>query len=249
MRGQNKIIMSKLTKHKEECFTIENFLSQEECDAILYYLKELVETNILEWNQISFYDSYAMGFWEEDPTGICEKAGLPKNYFHSVLKEKIKKTCEQHLNKNLAEVSYHAQKWEEGAYASFHSDNSDEHGNPSEFERSKYAAFIYLNDNFHGGHLNFKNYDISIKPKTGKIAIFAGGYKNEHEVTKVHGGTRYTIGSFWDNSDAVYTEEQILQREEKLKKTRMEQDITYKEWEDQKKLGLIPDYVGKYGEK
>jgi hypothetical protein len=35
-------------------------------------------------------------------------------------------------------------------------DNSNEDGSPSEFERSKYAAFIYLNDDFSGGYLNFK---------------------------------------------------------------------------------------------
>lgn len=238
----------KITKHKEECFTIENFLSQQECDAIINYVEWLYSNNILEWNQISFYDSFAMGFWEEDPTGGCEYFGLSKNYFHGVLKEKIKKACEMVLEKELSEVSYHAQKWTDGAYASFHSDNSDEEGNPSEFERSKYAAFIYLNENFEGGYLNFKNHDVHIGPKTGMIAIFAGGYTNEHEVTKVHGGTRYTVGSFWDNADSIYTEEQIKEREERLKKTRAEQDVTYEQWKREKEMGIQPTYIGKYGE-
>lgn len=238
-----------ITKHKEECFTIENFLTEKECNSIIQYVEWLAEKNILKWNQISFYDSYAMGFWEEDPTGGCEIFGLPANYFHGVLKEKIKNACEDVLKKQLAEVSYHAQKWIEGSYASFHSDNSDENGNPSEFERSKYAAFIYLNENFDGGHLNFKNYDISIKPKTGTIAIFSGGYKNEHEVTKVHNGIRFTIGSFWDNADSFYTEYQIKEREERLKKTRAMQDKVYKQWKKEKELGIEQDYIGKYGEK
>jgi Rps23 Pro-64 3,4-dihydroxylase Tpa1-like proline 4-hydroxylase len=240
--------MCHITKHKEECFTIEHFLTEEECKAIISYTEWLASNNILEWNQISFYDSFAMGFWEEDPTGGCELFGLPKNYFHGVLKQKIKDACENALGKDLAEVSYHAQKWKDGAYASFHSDNSDEHGNPSEFERSKYAAFIYLNEDFKGGNLNFKHHDVNIKPKAGMLAVFAGGYTNEHEVTKVHGGTRYTVGSFWDNADAVYTEEQIKEREERLKKTRAEQDLTYQQWAKQKELGITQDYVGKYGE-
>jgi hypothetical protein len=149
----------------------------------------------------------------------------------------------------VAEVSYHAQKWLPGAYASFHSDNSDEDGNPTEFERSKYAAFIYLNDDFSGGYLNFKHHDVKIMPKAGMIAIFAGGHTNEHEVTKVHDATRYTIGSFWDKANITYTEEQIKEREERLKKTRAEQDEMYKKWEEEKKMGIIQDYTGKYGEK
>jgi hypothetical protein len=235
-----------ISKYKDDCFTIDEFLTKNECDSIIAYLEYLVENNILEWNQISFYDSFAMGFWPYDPT--LEYFGLPQNYFHDILKEKIKKACEYVLENELSEVSYHAQKWTDGAFATFHSDNSDEHGNPSEFERSKYAAFIYLNEDFEGGFLNFRDHDITVVPKIGRIAIFAGGYKNEHEVTKVHGGTRYTIGSFWDNADSVYTDEQVLERENKLKKTRSEQDITYAKWQKEKEMGIIPDYIGKNGE-
>jgi Rps23 Pro-64 3,4-dihydroxylase Tpa1-like proline 4-hydroxylase len=237
---------SYVTMHKEQCFTVDNFLSESECKSIIAYLEWLSDSKTLEWNQISFYDSFAMGFWPSDPN--LERFGLPANYFNENLKKRIKDISENVLSTELSEVSYHAQKWTDGAYASFHSDNSDEDGNPTEFERSKFAVFIYLNDNFDGGFLNFKNYDINIKPSTGKIAIFAGGHGNEHEVTKVHGGTRYTIGSFWDKADATYSEERLREREERLKKTREEQDATYKEWQRQKELGIKQDYIGKYGE-
>jgi len=236
-----------VTMHKEECFTVDSFLSESECKSIIAYLEWLVDNKILEWNQISFYDSFAMGFWPYDPN--LELFGLPSNYFNDVLKKRIKDLAENVLGKDLSEVSYHAQKWTDGAYASFHSDNSDEDGNPTEFESSKYAAFIYLNNDFEGGYLNFKNYDINIKPSTGKIAIFAGGHTNEHEVTKVHGGTRYTIGSFWDTADSVYSEERLKERAERLKKTREEQDRTYEAWQKEKEMGITQDYIGKYGEK
>lgn len=239
----------KIKKYKENCFSIENFITNEECDSIINYVEWLSSSNILEWNQISFYDSYAMGFWEEDPTGGCEKFNLPKDYFHGILKKKIKEMGELLLERELSEVSYHAQKWLPGAFASFHSDNSNEDGTPSEFERSKYAAFIYLNDNFEGGYLNFKHHDIKIYPKKGMLAFFAGGHTDEHEVTKVHNNTRFTVGSFWDNADSKYTEEQVKEREEKLKKTRSEQKLQYEEWENYKKIGIVPEYTGKYGEK
>lgn len=234
--------MNGLIKYKEDAFSLENFLDPEECKKIISYLEFLVSNKILEWNQISFYESYAMGFWEEDPNLML--FGLPKDYFNN-LKQKIKNLAEKLLGFELSEVSYHAQKWTEGAFASFHSDNTDENGNYTAFERSKFAVFIYLNEDFTGGYLNFKNYDIHIKPKTGMIAVFSGTFGNEHEVTMVKSGTRYTIGSFWDKADSVYTDEQKEAWAAELKVTRAEQDEMYKQWAEERKRGLFPSYKGK----
>lgn len=238
----------KINQHGDQCFSVEGFLSEKECESIINYLDWVSSNNILEWNQISFYGSLAMGFWEEDPTGACDMFGLPKNYFHGIVKPKIKDMGELLLQKKLDEVSYHAQKWVPGAFAAFHSDNSNEDGTPSEFERSKYAAFIYLNDNFSGGYLNFKNHDIQIHPKQGLLVFFAGGHNDEHEVTKVHGGTRYTVGSFWDLDGLSYTEDQVKEREKKLAKTRSEQEVTYQNWKAMQEIGIEPGYIGKNGE-
>jgi hypothetical protein len=245
--------MNNFIKHKEDCFTLENFLTEKECEKIISYLEYHVKTGKDKWNQISFYDSYAVGFWgsqfeEGHPEYWKDKNlklfGLEEDYFLK-LKQKIKNISEEALGIELKEVSYHAQKWLEGAFASFHSDNSDEYGNYTAFERSKYAVFIYLNDNFEGGYLNFEKYDIQIKPKTGLIAIFAGGHNNEHEVTKVIGNTRYTIGSFWDDASCEYTEERKKQWEQELSAVRAGQEVTYKKWAEDKERGIIPGYRGK----
>jgi hypothetical protein len=232
----------KITKYKEDVFHVSDVVTPEEANKIIQYLEFLAESNLLKWNQISFYDSYAMGFWELDPK--LAMFDLPADYF-SRLNARIKDACEKVLEKDLSEVSYHAQKWIEGAFASFHSDNSDEEGNPTAFERSKYAAFMYLNDDFTGGILNFENYDISIKPEVGMLAVFAGGHGNEHEVTQVKSGTRYTIGSFWDNADSVYTDEQRKKWADELAEVRKAQDEEYKLWAKDKENGFIPEYKGK----
>lgn len=234
--------MNNITQHKEDTFSIENFLPEDECKKIINYLEFLASSYKLQWNQISFYESYAMGFWQIDPDLL--KFGLPADYFAN-LKEKIKKQSEVVLNTELSEISYHAQKWSEGAFASFHSDNTDEHGNPTAFVRSRFAAFLYLNDDFTGGKLNWKNYDITVTPKTGMIAIFDGGFGNEHEVTTVKTGTRYTIGSFWDRADSVYTEEQKQAWADELKVVRASQEDMYKEWKEDRDNGIIPTYKGK----
>lgn len=245
--------MNHFTKHKEECFTLENFLTEEECKKIIRYLEFLANSGINQWNQISFYESYAMGYWgtqypPDDPRygkdDNLKLFGLEPDYFFK-LKDKIKAVSEEALGIELSEVSYHAQKWTEGAFASWHSDNSDEDGNPTAFERSKYAVFLYLNEDFEGGKLNFLHHDVTISPKVGLIAIFNGGHTNEHEVTKVLSGTRYTIGSFWDRADSVYTDEQRARWAEELSKVRSEQDELYKVWAEDRERGIIPDYKGK----
>ena len=90
--------------------------------------------------------------------------------------------------------------------------------------------FIYLNDDFEGGHLKFKDGSIDIKPEIGLAAFFAGGHQREHMVTTVKGGIRYTIGSFWDDASCVYSEEQKQSWADELKQVRAEQEELYKKW-------------------
>lgn len=234
-----------IKEYKSDVFSVSDVISKEDSEKVIKYLEFLAEANILKWNQISFYDSYAMGFWDSDERLLA--FGLPSDFFNT-FKKKMKEVSEKAIGTELSEVSYHAQKWIEGAFASFHSDNSDEDGNPTAFERSKYAAFVYLNDDFTGGKLNFKHHEISIQPETGMLAVFAGGHGNEHEVTKVKSGTRYTIGSFWDRADSVYSEEQKKAWADELAEVRKVQEEEYKIWEENKKNGIIADYVGKNGE-
>lgn len=233
--------MGKITKLKDDAFIVEDLVTEEEAKKIINYLEYLAGEDILKWNQISFYESWAMGFWAFDPKLV--QFGLPIDYF-AKLKERIHKASEEVLGRDLVEVSYHAQKWETGAYASFHSDNSKD-GKPTAFEKSKYASFLYLNDEFEGGLLNFEHHPITIKPKVGLLAVFDGGAGNEHEVTVVESGVRYTVGSFWDKAESVYTEERLKEMADELSGTRKEQDVLYDQWNSDKEKGIINTPTGR----
>jgi hypothetical protein len=226
-----------ITRHKDNIFTVDNFLTEKESKAIVDYLDMLVQMGYLDWNQISFYGSLAMGYWPSDNNLLA--FGLPADYFDQ-LKERIKKATEKCIGTDLTEVSYHAQKWIEGAFADYHSDNSDEHGNPTAFEKSKYATFIYLNDNFEGGLLKFKSLDYPIQPKVGMLAAFDGGADNMHAVTTVKNGERYTVGSFWDRADSVYDDDKKQKWEDELSEVRAEQKIMYEKWELDREKGIVP---------
>jgi hypothetical protein len=68
------------------------------------------------------------------------------------------------------------------------------------------ASFnVYINDNFNGGILEFKNKDYVIKPEVGMLVNIPLYKEFEHRVTKVTNGNRHTIyGRCWDSSNGKY---------------------------------------------
>jgi hypothetical protein len=65
------------------------------------------------------------------------------------------------------------------------------------FEHRVFASILYLNDNYSGGETYYPQYDISVKPSSGKLAIHPGDTNHIHGVSKIEGGMRYTIAAFW----------------------------------------------------
>jgi hypothetical protein len=93
---------------KDDVFVVDGLITEEECQKIIAYFDAITDAGHLKWNQISFYGSLAMGYWPWDDNLLL--FGLPKDYF-SILKEKVKLAGETCFNKELSEVSYHAQRF------------------------------------------------------------------------------------------------------------------------------------------
>lgn len=233
----NKIKLAK------DIFVYENFLTPEECSAAINVLNKQKESNKIEWMPISFYESYS-SVLPQDGDPELKEFGLPDNFFSEIKKRIIDTVAEVSNNpsEKIVQIGYHTQKWEPGAYARPHSDNTDMDGGESPFERSRYASFLYLNDDFEGGELRFIKQDISIKPKVGMLATFSGSFHNIHEVTIVKSGVRYTIGSFWDDKEeSDYPEETRIKWAEQMKEIREHQEIQRSEWQDLLKKGYKID--------
>lgn len=229
-----------VTRLAKDIIIDENFLSKEDCKKVIDVLELQATNKKLQWTPISFYESYSSNLPKDSDSEIKE-CGLSENFFANLRKRIIENVALiDNLNpSSIVEIGYHTQKWEVGAYARAHSDNTDEEGNPSAFERSRYAGFVYLNEDFEGGVLNFVKSGISIKPKTGMLAVFSGGFENMHEVTMITKGTRYTLGSFWDDrEESAYPEELRNKWKEELKLIRESQEIEKKEWQDLLKDGF-----------
>lgn len=224
----------------------ENFISAEDSQKIINVLDKVAANGTMTWMPISFYESYS-SVLPQDGDPEIEEEGLDSDIFSKIKSGIIEAVASVHdLDpKTVVQIGYHTQKWEPGAYARLHSDNTDEHGNSGAFTRSRYAAFLYLNDNFSGGLLKFPKNEIEITPKVGMLAVFDGGFNNMHEVTLIESGVRYTIGSFWDDREEdAYPQEVRDAWAEEMKKIREGQEIERKEWQDLLKEGYKLDANG-----
>jgi hypothetical protein len=235
-----------MIRKTEDIVVYENFLTKEESEKVIKVLDKSAEVGTLSWTPISFYESYS-SVLPQDNDPILEEFGLNPTFF-SDLKNKIINAVASVHNldpKVISQVGYHTQKWEPGAYARKHSDNTDEHGNTGPFERSRYAAFLYLNEDFDGGVLMFPDQDLSIVPQTGLLAAFDGGFNNMHEVSLITKGVRYTIGSFWDDrEESDYPQEIRDEWALEMKKIRDAQKVEKEEWQELIKKGYKIDKNG-----
>ena len=225
----------------------ENFLSDEDCQKMINALDAQADNGKISWMPISFYESYSSVLPQDNDQEIID-AGLAPTIFSDIENAMPQAIASVHdLDpKTISKIGYHTQKWEPGAYARVHSDNTDEQGNSGAFTRSRYAGFLYLNNNFEGGLLRFPDQDIEIQPKTGMLAVFDGGFNNMHEVTMITSGVRYTIGSFWDDREEdAYPEELRAQWKEEMQKIRDAQKVEKEEWQKLLKDGYKLDINGK----
>ena len=218
---------------KEDIIFYDNFISEEDAEKLMLFFEDPDQP----WSMSAFFESYAMSIMPEDP--ILERYGLPRDYL-GTLASRMHKAVEAAHERQLKSVSSHAQKWQVGAFAPFHSDNTDMEGNASAWERSKLVCLLYVNDDYTGGELNFRDHDIMLKPKARQLVTFPGGIKNVHEVKIVEGTTRHTIGAFWDYIESEYSEERMKEWQDEIDKVREQQAEMQADWREQLAAGSHP---------
>jgi hypothetical protein len=224
----------------------ENFLSKEECQKMIKALDAQAKNEKISWMPISFYESYSSVLPQDNDQEVID-AGLSPTIFSDIENKMPEAIASVHdLDpKIICKIGYHTQKWEPGAYARVHSDNTDAEGNSGAFTRSRYAGFLYLNDDFKGGILKFPDQNIEIKPQVGMLAVFDGGFSNMHEVSLIESGVRYTIGSFWDDrEEEAYPQELRDAWAAEMKETRANQEIERARWQKLLKQGWKLDADG-----
>jgi len=173
----------KLIQHSEKVWTIENFLSAEEC-------KELI--NMTE----------ARGYVEAEvslPEGAKMMKGIRNNsrlLYNDVemaqkLWEKLKPFCPEKIE-DVTAVGLNEQfrfyKYELNQRFKRHIDGRFRR---NENEESRITFMVYLNDDFSGGETTFDN--LTIIPKTGDALCII--HEQKHEGCALKNGIKYVLRS------------------------------------------------------
>ena len=87
--------------------------------------------------------------------------------------------------------SWEVLKYEKGQMVTWHCDDGEVHP-------SKVSFVYYINDDYEGGEIQFKNkvYTMPIKPSKDSLIIFPSGIDYIHRVLPVTEGTKYSVISF-----------------------------------------------------
>jgi predicted 2-oxoglutarate/Fe(II)-dependent dioxygenase YbiX len=216
------MIMEKII-YKDDVVEFTNFFSPEECKTFIDYL----ESANSQWQESCFYNERIM-----DPTAPIQlntTSSLDMNYLND-LRSRMQVVAEEVFQRPLRNLSLSAQKWMTGSFAGDHSDNSELDGTPNAWRENKLVTIIYLNDDYEGGELYFRDHDISISPKLGSVIVFDVGIENVHGVKTITAGDRTTIMCSWDYADSVYPPEYFEQKEKELMEAEQKHQQQHEAW-------------------
>jgi hypothetical protein len=89
------------------------------------------------------------------------------------------------------EESIHLLKYEPGGHLPAHQDQG--------VSSRVLSTVMYLNDNYEGGEIEFKQSGVRIKPEAGSIIFFPSNFLYVHEVYPITSGSRYSMPHWYHN--------------------------------------------------
>ena len=168
-------------------FVEENFINEEECQRFIKLSKE--NQNPMPYGDDSRGGDTYLTTVEWKNQGAIYLGGDVDSVVPSMedtVIDRVITLCKSFDNE--IELDYAGVvRWPIGTFMKPHVDDNNVH-NPDVF-----AAMLYLNDDFVGGHTLFEQYDI--KPQVGKLIVFSNS-QLLHYVSKVEDSERFVL-SFW----------------------------------------------------
>lgn len=131
-------------------------------------------------NDIMYITSLA----ESRDNAICQNI---HNQFRMLLLAATTSYCKKY---NMTDPMFHEPycllRYAGGAEYKAHYDGNTQTGR-------SISALVYLNDDYEGGELEFPNFDIKIKPKSGMLVLFPSNFAYTHIAHPVVTGTKYNL--------------------------------------------------------
>jgi len=90
------------------------------------------------------------------------------------------------IHENLYHDSYNVLRYSGGQEYKAHYDGGT-------YTKRSVSAIVYLNNDYEGGHLEFPNYKVKIKPEPGMLILFPSNYAYTHIAHPVTSGTKYAL--------------------------------------------------------
>lgn len=171
--------------------TFENFIDKKDIDMLLLFAEETES-----WESGS-------GVWKDrviNPEFMILRGRKDLAIVMNQIREKIKSTLEAEYGngKEIYCDLIQLIRWFPGMEQPPHADDMKNVPDASDwFHHRDFGVILYLNDNYQGGHTYYPDYDFDITPVSNMLAAHPGDDDHMHGVTKVEGGMRYTVASFW----------------------------------------------------
>lgn len=172
--------MLSIGKGIENIKIIENIITEEE-SALLYQECK---------NELFSYKDKNTGKQWKNKISSKDMISYKSNLILLNTCNKILKLAESLYNVKLEfSSSLQLVKWQE-------TDNMEQHVDDFAVFHNNISSILYINDDYSGGEIVFKQYNYSIKPKSGSLVLFPGNKYYAHSVNKIISGNRYT-SPFW----------------------------------------------------
>ena len=162
---------------KKLIYVEENFISPSEC-------QELIDLSKSNKKEIPYGDDSRGG-----DTYLTHLDGIYLDKTENNVVNKVTNLCKSFDDRVLLDYAGIV-RWPPGTFMKPHTDPSR-----PEQKEDLFAAVLYLNDDFDGGHTAFEEYEI--KPEVGKLLVFSNTLYLHH-VTKIESGDRFVL-SIWYN--------------------------------------------------
>jgi hypothetical protein len=198
--NKNNVAFEEIT---DELISIENFLTDSDLDFIwskineasqadweVEYMSNLKRFCFEKFGRDDVDNLVAEGKFEITQNWVDKNLNIGNtpeyHILHDRLNSLVKETDPELVLSGFATI----QRMQPGVELKPH---TDQHTDPS----IKYAAILYINDDYNDGELFFKNLDLKLRPKPKSLLIFPGNEKYEHGVeTVADGPIRYVLVGF-----------------------------------------------------
>jgi predicted 2-oxoglutarate/Fe(II)-dependent dioxygenase YbiX len=181
----------------------------------IFYYTEVIENpnlliNLIEKNDLILEDGLQITKWQNwqssDGSYVFGKQKMtdPRlkktketSEIIQIISNAITKASKDYAEKNNIDIGYlmpiSISKYEKNKEMGPHVDSYGDERSPV------ISVVLYLNDDYEGGELEFKNQNVVIKPEAGSIVIFPSIEPYYHASLPIKNGIKYMTPGFWYN--------------------------------------------------